>query len=133
MIDPGSLLLKVALAPAALFVSVDVLPKVVQSGFETAALTAGGIAGLLYLARGCRRAHKHSRALVARFHTGMDRLDQFPELQEDVKEVKTRLAAGDERFALIEEHIAVIADADKLRVKDAIAGDSRSPVDRRAA
>jgi hypothetical protein len=136
VINEGTLV-KVAVAPALLFIGTELVPTVVHaiegvvhSGGEGIVFLAAVLAAGHYLWKLVRKARASGRALLARIHGGLDELETLPKFRQDTTEaladVKARLDEGDKRFALI-------AETDQLRIKDAIAGDERSPVDRRAA
>jgi hypothetical protein len=121
---------KLLVAPAAVFVVADVLPKIVESGAKGIALSAAALGGLGYLAKLTHRGHKKIRAFFHRVGEGLDIIESTPQHFKDVEE---RL---DHHSEALEEHrklFDVVADSDRSRIKDALAGDPRSPVDRRAA
>lgn len=129
MIGEGTIA-KLAIVPAGIYVVAEILPRVIQSGFETAALCAGGLAGIGYLVRLVRRAVKSSHDFTARVHKGIDVIEVVPGR---LDKIDKRLDDGDRRMGEFERILSTFADADRDRVRDALAGDQRSPVDRRAA
>jgi hypothetical protein len=120
---------KLLLAPAGIWIAADVLPKLVQSGFETIALTAAGLGGLVLLTRWARKGIRGGVVLSRRIHGAIDIVETTPERLDKIEQ---RLADGEEHFKQLDGHLGVIADADEHRIKDALAGDQRSPIDRRS-
>lgn len=121
MID-HSVIAKGVAVPVALFIGSEIVPPIVNAGAEAVVLAAAAIAAVVYLGRGLRKLIRGARALVARVHSGIDVIETVPGRLDSIE---TRLDQTDKRFE-------VIADAERHRVKDAVAGDQRSPVDRRS-
>ncbi len=122
------MLAKIALIPAAVYLAADVVPKIVTSGAEAIALTAAAIAGLIYLGRGVRRGWRKAKAFMARAAVTFDIVESTPA---NFKAVNARLDRHRDELERHGKSLDVLADSDKLRIKDALAGDERSPVDRR--
>lgn len=133
---------KLLLVPAGVWVVSDLIPKVVHAGAEAVVFTAAVAGGIVYLGRGTRRAIRGGRVLVARVHRGLDEIETMPQFRHEVVE---RLDAGDQRFDRMDERyerqeeryermsksLELLAETDEHRIKDALAGDARAPVDRR--
>lgn len=123
-------MVKALAVPGVIFIVAEALPKIVNEGFGAVAVTAGGLAGIGYLLHLMRRVRKNWRSLFDRVQGGLDIIESSPERFEKLEK---RL---DRHHTTLEKHakaLDVLADADEHRIKDAIAGDQRSPVDRRAA
>lgn len=111
-----SFIVKVVAAPAVLLAGWEGL----QRGAEAVVLLAATVGALLYLWTKVIRPFRHFTRRIGR---GIDLLEELPHFR---REVTKRLDDLDQR-------VHIIAEADKHRIKDALAGDPRSPVDRRAA
>jgi hypothetical protein len=129
-------LLKVAVIPGVVLLATDVLPKILNAGVQAVIITAAVIGGIGVLGKAGRRGWRNGRDFIRHARRGLHVIDTVPGRLDTIEskqdKMDTRLEAGDKRFEMIESHIDVIAQAQHLRVDDAIAGDDRKPaVDRR--
>jgi hypothetical protein len=115
MIHEG-VLAKIALVPVALVAGAEAI----QNGAEGIVLAAATVAALAYL---WVKVVRPLRAFSRRVGRGIEHLETLPDFMAEVKE----------HFRVLDGHVEALADADRHRIKDALAGDPRSPVDRRAA
>lgn len=129
MIHEGTIV-KVAIAPAAVYTVAVAVPKIVHSGFEAVVFMAAALAALGYLGKLVRRGVRAARSFVARASQTFDIVESTPA---NFKAVHARLDRHREELIRHGDALDVMADADKHRIKDAVAGDERSPVDRRVS